>query len=54
MRVGIKRLGAAFVGNVPDTESLVVGGGEKEFPSWVHQEGSHPIIVSGKREKTNT
>ena len=52
--MGIKCLGAAFVGDIPDTKRLVVGGGEKELSSWMHQERSHPIVVPGEREQTNT
>jgi len=54
MRMGIKCLGAALVCDIPDTKRFVVGGGEKELSSWMHQEGSHPIVVAGKREQTNT
>ena len=52
--MGIERLCTAFVGDVPDAKGLVVGGGKQELPSWVHQERSHPIVVTGQREKANT
>ena len=52
--MGVQRLGAAFVGDVPNTKGFIVGRGKKELSSWVNQEGSHPIVVTGQREQTNT
>ena len=52
--MGVERLGTAFVGDVPDAEGLVVGGGKEELASWVHQQRSNPIVVTGQREKANT
>ena len=52
--MGVERLSAAFVGDVPDAEGFIVGRRKEELSSWVNQERSHPIVVSGQREKTNT
>lgn len=50
--VGTQDLHAAFVLEVPDPESFVIGAAHYESSSWVKQHSTHPVVMSHLREDT--